>query len=96
VSFLDETSVGHGYFKLFRVNLFIYVNCINTKKDFTTTNIHASSSTVTDGCECAHFKPKPAYRFIYNIKKLKLLRLKGCFERAKVFCTEVSPYYWEL
>jgi hypothetical protein len=32
--------------------------------DFTETNIRASSSTVTDGCECAHFAPKPAYRFV--------------------------------
>jgi hypothetical protein len=64
--FLDETSVGNGYFKLFRAN-------INTEKDSTKTNIHASSSTVTDGCECAYFTSKPAYRFIYKYKKQNYL-----------------------
>jgi hypothetical protein len=90
VSFLAETSVGNGYSKLFRAN-------INTEKDFTKTNIHASSSTVTDGCECAHFAPKPAYRFIYKYKKAKLLKLKQCFERTTVVCcAQLPPYYWKL
>jgi hypothetical protein len=44
------------------------------------------------GCECAHFAPKPAYRFAYKYKKAKLLRLKQCFERATVVCAQLPPY----